>query len=263
MDIASIYEGAGAKKELINVNPEIASIYVGETSRTIQERALEHWADTKGTKGVEGSHMLKHMEQYHGREKPKFIMRVVQLHRSALSRQTGEEVQIMRRGGAGSVLNSKSEFNRCYIPRLKVEEQDKIRTMEQQEEDEMKAISTTLRKKDEVWERRKNVKKTGGTFTTGSSTKRGSQNERNQGRRKRLKYEVLGEDWGVQKSTSDPGEEGATRDTGQVPVLPTIEGGAVLNVLKDGTGQHHVLHSTITGAVGSTNDPSPPEGADV
>ena len=63
MDIASIYEGAGAKKELVNVNPEIASIYVGETSRTIQERAMEHWADTRGAKGVEGSHMLKHMEQ--------------------------------------------------------------------------------------------------------------------------------------------------------------------------------------------------------
>ena len=66
-------EGAGAKKELINVNPEIASIYVGETSRTIQECALEHWADTKGTKGVEGSHMLKHMEQYHSGRSPSLL----------------------------------------------------------------------------------------------------------------------------------------------------------------------------------------------
>ena len=172
-------EGAGAKKELTNINPEIASIYVGETSRTVQERAKEHWADTRGAKGVEGSHMLKHMEQYHGGEKPKFIMRVVQFHRSALSRQTGEAVRIMRRGGAGSVLNSKSEFNRCYIPRLKVEEQDKIKKMEQQEEDEMRAIVTALREEDEVWERSKNVKKTGGAITTGSSTKRGSQSDRN------------------------------------------------------------------------------------
>ena len=139
-----------------------------------------------------------------------------------------------------------------------MEEQDKIRKMEQQEEDEMKAVSTALREEDEMWERRKNVKKTAGAIAAGSSTKRGSQNERNQGRRKRLKHEVLGEDWGVLKSTSDPGEEGATRDTGQVPVLPTLEDGAVLNALEDGTGQHHVLHSTITGALGSTMESSPP-----
>ena len=51
-------EGAGSKKELEKVDPLIPSIYVGETSRTVQERALEHWADTRGSsKGVEGSHM--------------------------------------------------------------------------------------------------------------------------------------------------------------------------------------------------------------
>ena len=33
------------------------------------------------------------------RGEPTFIMRVVQFHRSALSRQTGETVRIMRRGG--------------------------------------------------------------------------------------------------------------------------------------------------------------------
>ena len=144
-----------------------------------------------------------------------------------------------------------------------MEEQDKIRKMEQQEEDEMKAVSTALRDEDEAWERRKNVKKTVGSITTGSSTKRGSQNERNQGRRKRLKHEVLAEGWGVLKSSPDPREEGAARDTGQVPVLPTIGGGTVQNIREDGTGQHHVLHSTITGALGSTEEPSPPEGADV
>ena len=116
-------EGAGAKEELRNVDPLIPSIYVGETSRTIHERAKEHWGATKGsTKEMEGSHMVKHMTQYHEGREPQFIMRVVEYHRSALSRQTGEAVRIMRRGGAGSVLNSRAEFNRCYIPRLRVEE---------------------------------------------------------------------------------------------------------------------------------------------
>ena len=95
-------EGAGSKKELEKVDPLIPSIYVGETSRTVQERALEHWADTRGSsKGVEGSHVLKHMEQYHGGRRPEFIMRVVEFHKSALSRQTGEAVRIMRRGEQG------------------------------------------------------------------------------------------------------------------------------------------------------------------
>ena len=60
--------------------------------------------------------MLKHMAEQHGGEAPKFIMRVVGFHKTALSRQTGEAVRIMRRGGAGSVLNSKGEFNRSYTP---------------------------------------------------------------------------------------------------------------------------------------------------
>ena len=82
--------GAGAKRELKDVDPLIPSIYVGKTARTIQERAREHWAATKGSKkDVEGSHMAKHMQQYHEGREPQFMMRVVEFHRSALSRQTG------------------------------------------------------------------------------------------------------------------------------------------------------------------------------
>ena len=33
-------------------------------------------------------------------------------------------VRIRRRGGEGAVLNSKAEFNRCYIPRLRLEEKE-------------------------------------------------------------------------------------------------------------------------------------------
>ena len=45
--------------------------------------------------------MLKHMEQYHGGRGPELIMRVVEFHKSALSRQTGEAVRIMRRREQG------------------------------------------------------------------------------------------------------------------------------------------------------------------
>ena len=82
--------GDAAKGELENVNPDIPSIYVGETSRTIQERAVEHWTSAKGSnnKNKEGSHMRTHMEQQHGGGEPVFVMRVVEFHKTALSRQT-------------------------------------------------------------------------------------------------------------------------------------------------------------------------------
>ena len=137
--------GAGSKRELEGVDPNIPSIYVGETSRTVQERAKEHWRAALGSKKErDGSHMTKHMELVHGGGDPTFLMRVVQFHKTALSRQCGEAVRIMRRGGAGSVLNSKGEFNRSYIPRLKVEEMDKVKELEKLEEQELEVIKKTL-----------------------------------------------------------------------------------------------------------------------
>ena len=51
-------------------------------------------------------------------------MVLISYHRTALGRQIKEAVHIRRRGGAHGILNSKSEFNRCYIPRLVVEEEE-------------------------------------------------------------------------------------------------------------------------------------------
>ena len=48
-------------------------------------------------------------------------MRVVKYCKTPLSRQIGEAVRIRRRGGEGSILNSKAEYSRCRIPRLVVE----------------------------------------------------------------------------------------------------------------------------------------------
>ena len=48
----------------------------------------------------------------------------------------------------GAVLNSKSEFNRCYIPRLRVVEEDEASEMEKQEEEhakEMEESETSLK----------------------------------------------------------------------------------------------------------------------
>ena len=102
--------------ELKHANTTVPSLYVGETARSIYERAREHWEDYKSKSS--DSHIYKHHVLHHNsEEEPKFIMKVVGYHATALSRQVGEAVRIGRRGG-GSLLNSKSEFNRCSIVRL-------------------------------------------------------------------------------------------------------------------------------------------------
>ena len=97
-------EGASGKEEIIGGrNPDIPSIYVGESSRTIFERAKEHWKAAEGSaKAKAGSHMAKHQEIAHDGEPSNFTMRVVRFHKSALSRKTGEAVRIRRRGGSSS-----------------------------------------------------------------------------------------------------------------------------------------------------------------
>ena len=53
-----------------------------------------------------------------------FTMRVMKYYNTALSIQVGEAVRIRKSGGEGYILNSKSEYNRCKIPRPIIEEQD-------------------------------------------------------------------------------------------------------------------------------------------
>ena len=109
------------------------SLYVGESPRTVQEQAVEHHDAAR--KRDKTSHMRRHKRLVHGAMEPKFIFKVVSHHRSALNRQIKEAVSIRRRGGAQGILNSKVEFNRCYIPRLVVEVEDQA-TKEQREQRE-------------------------------------------------------------------------------------------------------------------------------
>ena len=101
----SCIKGAGSNKVLENVDTTVPAIYVGETSRTILERAKEHWQAWRSRKNE--SHIRKHQELCHeGAGEPDFVMRAVSFYRSALSRQVAEAVRIMRRGREGAVLNS-------------------------------------------------------------------------------------------------------------------------------------------------------------
>ena len=94
------------------------SLYVGESSRSLHERAREHWADAD--KGVDECHMMEHEHAAHRGEdgSPAFRFKVVKGCRTALERQVREAVRIQQRG---SVLNKRGEFNRCKLTRMDVD----------------------------------------------------------------------------------------------------------------------------------------------
>ena len=56
--------GAKEPRELRNIKTDIPSLYVGETSRSIQERSREHWGVWRSRK--EDSHILRHQVNDHG-----------------------------------------------------------------------------------------------------------------------------------------------------------------------------------------------------
>ena len=95
-------------------------VYVGESARSIFERAAEHQADATSRK--EDSHILKHWLTSHPEDPnpPAFRIEVVGSFNDALTRQVAEAVRIELRGE--NVLNSKSEYTRCRIPRLVIDQ---------------------------------------------------------------------------------------------------------------------------------------------
>ena len=203
---------AGEDKELTGVRLDIPTLYVGESSRTIYERSKEHWSDWRSKS--DSSHMWKHQMEEHRGEEPKFYMRVVDTFKTALSRQIAEAVRIRRRGGAGSILNSKAEFNRCRIPRLVVEEQD-TKQQEEEEEKEQEELGELLNNNMEDWDSQKTAareqedkemrSKLGKIKNKSIGNKREQEDHAGatRKRRKKLKYAKEQEDWGEQITSED------------------------------------------------------------
>ena len=208
--------GAGGKEEVTGSNPDHASIYVGETSRTIQERGREHWAAARGSsKAKEGSHIAKHQEQMHKGEDPLFILRAVSFHKTALSRQTGEAVRIRRRGGEGAVLNSKAEFNRCYIPRLRVVGEEELTEVREQEERDLLLVGERLGAGDVAWERNKRSKRaepSKGSLTSNAGGAKRLSKDHGGGARpsKRRKFALLEGNWGFETTLKTTPTEAKT-----------------------------------------------------
>ena len=83
---------------------------------------ISSWQDVNAGK-VE-RHMLNHWEADHPDDKGmhRFKIRVVRTCQDALSRQVGESVRIDLRGG--NVLNSRTEYSRCRLPRLTIDKEE-------------------------------------------------------------------------------------------------------------------------------------------
>ena len=89
---------AAGKEEIKEPRQDVPTIYVGESSRSIQKREAEHWAGCRSNKT--NNHMVYHQTMEHGGEPQKFILEPVKFFRIVLGRQVAEAVRIRRRGGA-------------------------------------------------------------------------------------------------------------------------------------------------------------------
>ena len=109
----------GKQKDKFMKFKEQKGVYVGESARSIFERAREHRQDAAD--GSEDSHIIKHWKVSHPelQEPPQFHIKVVASFRDALSRQL---IRIDLRGG--NVLNYKSEYTRCKISRLVINKEE-------------------------------------------------------------------------------------------------------------------------------------------
>ena len=92
-------------------------VYVGESGRSLYERALEHLEDAENKKS--SSHIFKHWAIAHADldVQPEFKFSVLRTHRAPLDRQLHEAVRISTHGQ----LNSKAEFRQNQIKRLSVQ----------------------------------------------------------------------------------------------------------------------------------------------
>ena len=126
-------------------------------------------------------------------------------HQSALSRQVSEAVRIRRRGGIGNILDSKSEYNRCHIARLRVEDEGEQEEREQDIRKDEEQMGAQLDGKQQEWEQGKTTKRDkerkkmaaeSRISKPGSKKRIEHEEEGGDKRQKRRKYDLLREDWG-------------------------------------------------------------------
>ena len=143
-----VIDGANKKKRKLTTDlPKKGPHYryIGESSRSVYERGTEHVKDLQYKRMK--SHMLKHCVLKHQNMEPnsvKFRIKVLSNHKSAFERQIREAVLIHRFSGP-LLMNSKSEYNRCIIPRISIKmggkhEEDPDIALEQDVTDKIRTL---------------------------------------------------------------------------------------------------------------------------
>ena len=185
------------------------SIYVGETSKSMYERAKQHWADYRA--GHEDSHILKHQVLHHGgSESPKFHFRPVKFYQSALGRQIAEAVRIEMMG-EDVVLNSKSEFNRSKIGRLTLgdeKEQERSKDLARGEETEP-YVEEGIRNWEGERAQTRRIQELQGTINLERGVARSPPRKRlgeetPERRKRKLKFPLLADKWGEEEQECPP-----------------------------------------------------------
>jgi hypothetical protein len=126
-------------------------IYLGETSRSLHERAKEHVNDAASIQPK--SHIVKHWLDAHPElnNPPPFKFTVQKGFKDALSRQLGEAIAIHK--SKDSLLNSKNEYVTNCISRITVQEgaiERKIRDRREEEEEKEEELRILIFKKDKL-----------------------------------------------------------------------------------------------------------------
>ena len=140
--------------------------YIGKSSRSTFERGLEHLKDLEYRRVK--SHLLRHCIEIHPEVEPEqveFKMKQISSHKSAFERQLKEAVLIEINAGP-LLMNSKIEYSRCMIPKIKLklgnneEEEDPLKTKEKEirEKIQLKYKSENKRQRNENNEAKKRRK---------------------------------------------------------------------------------------------------------
>jgi hypothetical protein len=154
---------------------------------------------------AEDSHMVKHWILEHGEleNPPDFRFKIVGSFKDALSRQVCEAVRIESRGEG--ILNSKAEFNRCRIPRLRIDMEGWKKAKENCGEDNNAPEGWKAGSQDESSEENelRRMEETIRAEMDGKKRKSDEEPKKSKGRKKKkLKLDLL-VDWGLPEAGND------------------------------------------------------------
>ena len=102
------------------LNEDCSGVYIGESSRNIVTRSLEH--ENKYLKKNSDSFMFKHQNDFHNGEPARMKLSCVKSFKDPMSRQISESVHIFKTQESGKILmNSKSEWRQPSLIEMREE----------------------------------------------------------------------------------------------------------------------------------------------